>query len=63
MGKSKFRDDGEDSKPVKNSHDDWESEGEENHYGHRKKKKSGKRFHRKMTIREKYWDGLPDNDG
>ena len=63
MTKSKFSDDGENSKPLKDNYVQQESEGEENDYGHRKKKKSGKRFHRKMTIREKFWEGLTDNDG
>ncbi|MFC1885096.1 hypothetical protein ACFL2O_10030 [Thermodesulfobacteriota bacterium] len=62
MSRSKSGDNGENSKPLKDDHLKWESEGEEDDYGHRKKKKSGKRFHRKMTIREKYWDGLSDID-
>ena len=62
MGKSKSSNYGRNPEPLKENYDEWESEGEENDYGHRKKKKSGKRFHRKMTIREKYWDGLSDKD-
>ena len=62
MGKSKSGYFGEHSKPAKDDPMRWKSEGEEEDYGHRKKKKSGKRFHRKMTIREKHWDGLSDND-
>ena len=62
MSKSKSKDYGENSKPVKKGLVLWEEEGGENDYGYGKKKKSGKRFHRKKTLREKYWDGLSDGD-
>jgi hypothetical protein len=35
---------------------------DEEDYDFRKVKKSGKRFHRKRSFREKYWDDMPDND-
>ncbi len=35
---------------------------EEEGYGLRKVKKSGKRFHRNRTFREEYWDDMPDNN-
>jgi len=61
MKRSKFNGKAESSKPRKGGHSHWEADDEEE-VSLRKAKKSGKRFHRRKTLREEFWDGLSDKD-
>jgi hypothetical protein len=62
MGKSKYDHHAENSKPEKGDRKSGELGDGEAEYGRHKSKKSGKRFHRKKTLRDEYWDKLPGED-
>jgi hypothetical protein len=61
MKRSKFDDQNNGSRPRDaNRRREFHNEDEE--YPHPKSKKSGKRFHRRKTLRDELWDDLTNGD-
>jgi len=62
MKKSKFDHQSNPSESRKTSRKGWQTRDEdEGHPGH-KTKKSGKRFHRRKTHKDDFWDSLTNED-
>jgi len=62
MKKSKFEDQTYPSEFRKSNRKGWQTHDAEEGYPGHKTKKSGKRFHRKKTHKDDFWDSLTNED-